>query len=128
MNKFLSTCKEEGRDSTSSESAMEDEISEIENINKTVKQMAGEFEVFLKRQHLAKDDADSIQVHNVQVTCLQSMMEPHPLILHKWVHAFRYLIAEQKAVIDDIIRLMRKLHSNSSRQKFPAASTTKFRI
>ena len=107
---MLSTCYEEGDGSSSSAAGTEECDIDDENTTKFLMQMITDFQALWIKKDLTKDNVTNIRVNNTQITALQSMIEPHTLVLQKWVCCHGHELIEARSNADDVALKIRKLH------------------
>ena len=90
--------------------------------------MIADFQTLSIKKELSKDNVTSIRGNNVQVTALQSMMEPQLLVLQKWACFYGHLLMEARSNADDFAFQIRKLHDDDVKNKNSTMVTTKFRV
>ena len=105
-------CYEDGDGSISSAVGAEEDDVDDENTTKYLKRMIAYFQTLSSKKELSKENVTSIRVYNAQVTALQSMMEPQPLVLQKWECYCGHLLIEARSNIDDVAFKIVKLHDD----------------
>ena len=125
---LLSMCYEECDGHVSSGAGTCDDDIDDDGTNKYLKRIITNFQTLMGRGNITKDKNTNFKVNEVQVTTLQALMVPQPLLLQKWMRSFGYLCMEARSNVDDVAHQIRKLHDDDVRNKHSTAGATKFRV